>query len=245
MGTQDQRPSMESKSCQDQNSSTINSYQSLTVFYTNADNLINKKNNLYHSITSVKPDIICITDILPKNASLPVEDSELQIQGFDCFTNNNKSLCHRGVLIPTKKCLKAVTVNFSELDYREYVYCKLSSINSGLLHILCICRSPNNTIENNINLNSLISEFSKLDGHFLILGDFNYPTINWATLGTRHNKENCTTKFLTFTQNCFLDKHVNNPTHVRPNQTPTLIDFIFTSDDQAINNLSSFCLTTC
>ena len=169
---------------------------------------------------------------------LPVDDWELQIQGFDCFTNNNKSMCHRGVLIYTKKCLKAVAVNFSELDYREYVYCKLSSKNSGLLHILCIYRSPNSTIENDHNLNFLISEFSKLNGHLLILGDFNYPTINWATLGTPHNKENCATKFLTVTQNCFLHQHVNNPTHVRPNQTPTLIDLIFTSDDQAINNLS-------
>ena len=76
---------------------------------------------------------------LSQNASLPVDDWELQIQGFDCFTNNSKSMCHRGVLIwYTKKCLKAVAVNFSELDYLEYVYCKLSSKNSGLLHILCI-----------------------------------------------------------------------------------------------------------
>ena len=48
-----------------QNSSTIKSHQSLTVFYTNADNLINKRNELYHSITSLKPEIICITEILP------------------------------------------------------------------------------------------------------------------------------------------------------------------------------------
>ena len=46
MGIQDQRPSMESKSCQDPNSSTIKSYPSLTVFYRNADNLINKRNKL-------------------------------------------------------------------------------------------------------------------------------------------------------------------------------------------------------
>ena len=190
---------MESKSCQDQNSSAIKSYESLTVFYTNADNLINKRNELYHSLTSVKPEIICITEILPKNAVLPVGDCELQIQGFDCFTNNNKSMCRRDVLIYTKKCLKAVAVNFSELDYREYVYCKLSSKNSDLLHILCISRSPNSAIENNNNLNSLISEFSKLNGYLVILGDFNYPTINWGTLGTPHNRENCATKFLTVT----------------------------------------------
>ena len=79
MRIQDLRPSLKSKSCQVQNSSTIKSYQNLTVFYTNADNLINKRNELYHSIASVKPEIICITEILPKNASLPVDDWELRI----------------------------------------------------------------------------------------------------------------------------------------------------------------------
>ena len=117
--------------------------------------------------------------------------------------NNNKSMCHRGVLIYTQKCLKVVAINFSELDYREYVYCKLSSKNSGLLHILCIYRSHNTTMENNNNLNSLISEFSKLSGHLFILGDFNYPAINWETLGTPNNKENCATKYFIVTQNCF------------------------------------------
>ena len=112
MGIQDQKPSMKSKRYQDQNSSTIKNYQSLTVFYTNADNLI-KKNELYRSITSVKREIICIREIRPKNASLPANDCELQIQGFDCFTDNIQSLCHRPVLIYTKKCLKAVAVNFS------------------------------------------------------------------------------------------------------------------------------------
>ena len=93
---------MESKSCQNQNLSAIKGYQNLIVFYTNADNLINKRNKLYHSITSVKLEIICITEILPKNTSLPVDDCELQIQGFDCFTNNDKSMCHTGVSVYIK-----------------------------------------------------------------------------------------------------------------------------------------------
>ena len=75
----------------------------------------------------------------------------------------------------------------------------------------CIYRSPYSAIENNNNLNSLISEFSKLNGHLLTLGDFNYPTINWTPLDTPDNK-NSATKFLTVTQNYFLHQHVNNPT---------------------------------
>ena len=118
--------------------------------------------------------------------------------------NINKSQYDRDVLIYTKKCLKAVAINFSELDYREYGYGNLSSKNSGLLHTLCIYGSSNSRIENHNNHNSLITKFSKLNGYLLILGDFHYPTINWATLDTPHNKENCATKFLTVTQNCFL-----------------------------------------
>ena len=112
MGIQDQKPSMESKRCQDQNSSTIKNYQSLTVFYTNADNLIKKERTLSFNHVS-KTGNHCIREIRPKNASLPANDCELQIQGFDCFTDNIQSLCHRPVLIYTKKCLKAVAVNFS------------------------------------------------------------------------------------------------------------------------------------
>lgn len=131
------KASVEYKICQDQNSSTINSHQSLTIFYTNRDNPINKRSKLYHSITSVKPEIICPAEVLPKNASLVTfHDCELQIQGFDCFMNINKSKCHRGVLIYIKKCLKAVALDFNELGYREYGYCKLSSKNSGcFVHI--------------------------------------------------------------------------------------------------------------
>ena len=85
MRIQDQRPSMESRSCPNPDLSTIKSYQSFTVFYTNAG--IKKRNELDHSITSVEPESICIPEILPKNASLPVDNTELQIQGF---TSSNK-----------------------------------------------------------------------------------------------------------------------------------------------------------
>ena len=79
MGIQNQRPSVESASCTDQNLETAKSHQSLTAFYTNADNLINKRNELYHSVTSVKPDMICIAEVFLKNVSLPAEDCKLQI----------------------------------------------------------------------------------------------------------------------------------------------------------------------
>ena len=48
---------------------------------------------------SLKLEIICITEVLLKNASLPADGCELPIERFKGFTNNNKSQCHAGVLI--------------------------------------------------------------------------------------------------------------------------------------------------
>ena len=96
-------------------------------------NLINKRNKLCHSIASVKREMICMTQVPLKTASLPIDDCGLQIQGFDCFTNNSKSQFHRSFLIYTKKCLKAVAINFREQDYQQYVYCKLSSKSSDFM----------------------------------------------------------------------------------------------------------------
>ena len=74
-------------------------------------------------------------------------------------------------------------------------------------------------------------------GLLLLLGDFNYPNINWEKLYVSHSCEHCASKFFTATQNSFLHQHVSTETHSQPNQRSTLIDLIFTSDNQSITNL--------
>ena len=78
---------------------------------------------------------------------------------------------------------------------------------------------------------------SLLKGELLLVGDFNYPNINWEKLYFSHTPEHCASKFFTATQNSFLHQHVSTTAHSRTNQRSTLIDLIFTSDDQLITNL--------
>ena len=78
---------------------------------------------------------------------------------------------------------------------------------------------------------------SKLKGDLLIIGDFNYPTIDWEQLSTPHNINHCASKFLEIIQSSFLHQVVDSPTYHRPNQNPTLIDLIFSSNDHAVSNL--------
>ena len=107
------------------------------------------------------------------------------------------------------------------------------------LHILCLYRSPNSTSENNKLLNQLILNTCLIGGKLLILGDFNFPTINWDSLSTPHLSNHCASEFLAATQDAFLFQYVQSPTHTRPNQKPTLIDLIFSQDDQTITNMTT------
>ena len=77
----------------------------LLTFYTNAYNMINKRNEIQSLVSINNPDVFSITETLPKNVSLEIEEYEIQIDGYD-FSNISNSNCHRGVAIYTKKHLK-------------------------------------------------------------------------------------------------------------------------------------------
>ena len=77
----------------------------MRVMYINADNgVLNKRQLLMTRIDEDEPDIIIITEALPKNRSVPVEMSELSIEGYDLFSNI-PSHSKRGVLIYTRSCI--------------------------------------------------------------------------------------------------------------------------------------------
>ena len=214
----------------------------LLIFYTNADNMINKSNEIQSLLSTNNPDVFCITETLPKNVLLKIKECEIQIDGYNCFSNINNSNCYRGVAIYTKRYLNARSYLTTVKDFQEHICCKIELSDKTSLHILCLYRSPNSTSENNKLLNQLILNTSLIGGKLLIPGDFNFPTINWDSLSTPHLSNHCASEFLAATQDAFLFQYVQSPTHTRPNQKPTLIDLIFSQDDQAITNMTTSAL---
>ena len=146
------------------------------------------------------------------------------------FSNIINSNCHRGVAIYTKRYLNARSYLSNVKDFQKHPCCKIEWSDKTSLHILCLYRSPNSTSENKL-LNQLILNTSLIGGKLLILGDFNFPTINWDRLSTPHLSNHCASEFLAATQDAFLLQYVQNPTHTRPNLKQTLIDLIFSQDD--------------
>ena len=65
----------------------------------------------------------------------------------------------------------------------------------------------------------------------IIIGDFNFPSIDWATLQTDRQREN----FLTGTLNNGYEQIVDFPTHIRGN----ILDLVFTNRPEKIVHLES------
>ncbi|CAC5388951.1 unnamed protein product [Mytilus coruscus] len=88
-------------------------------------------------------------------------------------------------------------------------------------------------------LNALNTEVcSKCYSHILIMGDFNFPEINWDIWNSPGDiMESNEYKFLENLQEFFLFQHIAKPTRWRDTNTPHTIDLILTNEEQMISNL--------
>ena len=197
----------------------------LRCLYTNADDLMNKRNELLASIEVNHPDIIAITEVLPKYNGNRIQIAEFEIEGYDCFTNGSDG---RGVCLWTKKGLKA-TKNDELTDsvFKESVWCEISLHDKDNLLIGCVYRSPNGTKENNIQLLTLINKAcERKDSHLLIVGDFNYGEIDWEAWTSRASESHDSSKLVNCLQDNYLHQEVRCNTRYREGQKPSLLDLI-------------------
>ena len=211
--------------------------QKLKCMYTNADGFINKLDEFKTRFMSEKPDIIMITEVLPKNSRFDIMKSEISLDGYDIFPENFPLKNSRGVVIYTRSELKAVEINI-EHEFSEYVCIKINLKENDKLLVACFYRSPSSDDENYELLNNFLLQISKLEeesfSHILITGDFNFPSINWEKVEAR---DKVSVNFIECIRDCFFEQVVDKPTRFRIGQEPSLLDLILTNDVNNIQNL--------
>jgi len=211
----------------------------LKIWYTNADTLTNKMSELRSRIhqTKSEPDVIAITEVKPKNARYNLTESEIKIDGYD-ICSNIQSPHGRGIAIYTKISLHSSETTMST-KYQESLWLKIKLKEGDHLLIGCIYRSPNSSRPNNGALRELLKEAAERDiTHTLIVGDFNYPRIDWLRWTTPG--EDVTTdeyRFIEAIRDTYLHQHVSEPTRGRGTDHPTLLDLIFTNEEGMINRV--------
>ena len=73
--------------------------------------------------------------------------------------------------------------------------------------------------------------------HLIILGDFNYPEINWNYTISRAAENHPSNMFLNSIQDSLLYQHVTQPTRHRLGESPNTLDLVLTNEEGMINKI--------
>lgn len=204
--------------------------------YTNADCFtISKQTELKCYIQQAAPDIIAITEILPKHTVFELGENHFSIDGYTMFcTDLTKG---RGCVCYIKSNISAIKVQLGD-NFQESVWCSVNLTGSDKLLVGCIYRSPSSSIENNQELLNLFLQVRDLSpSHILILGDFNLREIDWRTDTANANEEHIASKFLECVRDCFLYQHIRDYTRFREGSEPSVLDLLFTNEEHMINSV--------
>ena len=217
----------------------------ISIWYTNADTFTKEKlQELKDDINACSPpDIIAITELKPKNYTKELTKVEYMIDDYNFEPANLEDRgSTRGVAIYYRKslnCSKIDTTKImggSEFAPREVISISMNLENNKKLIFSNIYRSPHSTAEDNRNINKFFRSFSLLKHeHQVILGDFNRKSIDWVTAMSASD-DDC--EFIEATRDSFLTQHVSTPTRGRGTNDPSLIDLVFTSNEENIESIN-------
>ncbi|PIK61736.1 hypothetical protein BSL78_01290 [Apostichopus japonicus] len=126
-----------------------------------------------------------------------------------------------------------VSVEKSQLQgaFVNSVWCELSTNNSkrsrDVITVGVVYRSPNSSDDNDVVLFDSIRKAAK--GDVVIMGDFNFPDINWIDGSSSRKGSN----FLDVVQDCFLHQHVTFPT-----RGDNILDLVLSSNPSNVVDLT-------
>ncbi len=198
----------------------------LKVFYTNCDCLTKSKlNELELLMLKLKPDIVCLTEVLPKNKILHYSEGMYSIVGYTMVTSN---LDGRGICVYCKPDMKFRIID-NPTGFNEVVICEFNGPKSSFRLLTCY-RSPNSSLENDSKLLDLVEHMTNTPiSDLLVVGDFNYPNIDW-NLKMLNTPSISASSFLDKINDLYLEQIVAEPTRYRAGQNPNMLDLVLTKD---------------
>ena len=184
--------------------------RSLTCLYTNAGTLSNKMDRLAAIVHDENQMVIGITEINPTRGAKMTEQ-RLHIANYKVFiaTPNDR----RGACLYIHESLEARLVDLNaRVGFHESVWVEVD-LEDSLLLVGCIYRSPKSQKQNNDCLRKLMA---KTKGHWsrvLVMGDFNYPELNWTDDGNENaHGMAADALFLKSTKEASLTQYIRRPT---------------------------------
>jgi len=201
--------------------------------YTNVDTFINKRLEIEAKISETKPDIFGLTEINPKNATWKLSDQDMVFQGYTSYTN----FTGRGSVLYVKDTISSFEHKIST-NCDACVWCEVGLEGGDELVVGVVYRSPSSSDVQNEQLPNMLREVANgKSSHVMIMGDFNYPEIDWGLQMSSAPSKHSSHVFLTGCMDSFLFQHVQQPTHYRAQQKANVLDLLFTNEEGMVDGL--------
>ena len=145
--------------------------------YTNCQSVVNKINELRALVAVSDPDVIVLTESWTHDE---IAKSYLKIDDYELIVRKNREDTQKGrgggILVYVKTGFLAWEIE-PEDDFIQRGGIAIGGEEGDPeLFIYVVYRSPNSPSENN---EKLMNWMKSLKGRFIVMGDFNYPDINW------------------------------------------------------------------
>ena len=219
------------------------------VLYTNADQLPNKKDDLMLFIADNEPDIIMITEVIPKQQKNVIPIALLDIEGythyfnFDIESENLGASGIRGTAIYVKSKIPSVEIKM-DVAHKDHVWVEIFLQNNEKLICGCIYRSPSvNKRDTEVSTKEIGELLSKANGMIasrkVIAGDFNLKGIDWENDHVIDNHLHLV-DFVNVVHENFLHQHVKKPTRHRIGENSNILDLIFSNEEGLISPIEHY-----
>ena len=153
-------------------------------------------------IGSQEPDILLFTGVIPKAQQKPINESQLNVNGYNLYCNfdntkdNLESSEIRGVAIYIKENLISKEMKLTS-TFEDHVWVEIKLTSNEILLCGCVYRSPtklkNEITDITLKVSQVITEASlRNPNNLLICGDCNYPEIDWEYEYANDNSESIT-----------------------------------------------------
>ena len=218
----------------------------INLLYTNIDQLPNKRDDLLMAISDSKPNIIVLTEVIPKAQRHPIDLATISIPEYTLHVNFELNIADlgtsgkRGIGIYTRDRLSATKISFENSNFEEQLWISIRLRSQDKLLLGGIYRSPSTDITTSTKqLCSLLKIVTDANpSHLMIMGDFNYPEIDWNYTISRAAEIHPSHIFLHSIQDSLLYQHVTQPTRHRLGESPNTLDLIITNEEGMINKIN-------
>lgn len=194
-------------------------------------------------VSDIRPNIIGINEVLPKNFSRHIYPEEFSLPGYEllCHPNvtQNKG---RGTLLYIENNIKYKQIDISddELVFEEGIYIEVNLKGKDKLLCACMYRRGDSSDANNEALCKTLYKLTNMGySHIVIMGDLNYGQIDWKNICSTYNRTsiNASNKFIECIRDCFLTQHITEPTRQRGGDNPSTLDVIFTNEENLVSDI--------